>query len=176
MENYITSILYEVYTHLGFPGSSAGKESSCNVEDLGSIPGLGRSSGGGNGYPLQYSGLENSMDWIVHGVAKSQTWLRDFYFHYTHIHDKYVCLNSLMFSPVFYDDRANFWSVSFCSVFMMKGWVIVSCVVQGVAPVLEETVFNLCLKLMSKDNLFPLEKLKFCHILFSYTKLEFCFL
>ena len=53
--------------------SSAGKESTCNEGDLGSIPGLGRSPGKGKGYPLQYSGLENSMDCIVHGVTKSQT-------------------------------------------------------------------------------------------------------
>ena len=46
---------------LGFPGGSGGKESACNVGDLGLIPGLGRSPGEGNGYPLQYSGLENSM-------------------------------------------------------------------------------------------------------------------
>ena len=46
----------------GFPGSSADKESACNTGDLGSIPGLGRSPGEGKGYPLQYSGLENSMD------------------------------------------------------------------------------------------------------------------
>ena len=46
----------------GFPCGSAGKESACNVGDLGSIPGLGRSPGEGKGYPLQYSGLENSMD------------------------------------------------------------------------------------------------------------------
>ena len=52
---------------LGFPCGSAGKESACNVGDLGSIPGLGRSPGEGKGYPLQYSGLENSMDCIVHG-------------------------------------------------------------------------------------------------------------
>ena len=51
------------------------KESTCNVGDLGSIPGLARSPGEGNGYPLQYSGLENSMDYIVHGVAKSWTQL-----------------------------------------------------------------------------------------------------
>ena len=51
---------------------SAGKESACSVGDLGSIPGLGRSPGEGNSYPLQYSGLENSMDCIVHGVAKSR--------------------------------------------------------------------------------------------------------
>ena len=64
----------------GFPGSSAGKESTCNVGDLGSIPGLGRSPGEGNGYPLQYSGLENSMDCIVHGVTKHWTQLSDFHF------------------------------------------------------------------------------------------------
>ena len=56
-----------------FPGSSAGKESTCNVGDLGLIPELGKFPGEGKGYPLQYSGLENSMDCIVHGVAKSQT-------------------------------------------------------------------------------------------------------
>ena len=56
-----------------FPGGSAGKESARNTGDLGSIPGLGRSRGGGKGYPLQYSGLENSMDCIVHGVSKSWT-------------------------------------------------------------------------------------------------------
>ena len=57
----------------GFPDSSVGKESTCNTGDPGSIPGLGRFPGEGKGYPLQYSGLENSMDCIVHGVAKSQT-------------------------------------------------------------------------------------------------------
>ena len=64
----------------GFPGGSDGKESTCNVEDLGLIPGLGRSPGEGNGYPLQYSGLENSIDYIVHGVTKSWTRLSDFHF------------------------------------------------------------------------------------------------
>ena len=65
-----------------FPCGSAGKESACNVGDLGLIPGLGRSPGEGNGYPLQYSGLENSMNCIVHGVTKSQTRLSDFHFAY----------------------------------------------------------------------------------------------
>ena len=58
---------------MGFPGGSAGKESVCNAGVLGSIPGLGRYPREGNGYPLQYSGLENSMDCIDHGVAKSRT-------------------------------------------------------------------------------------------------------
>ena len=56
---------------LGFPGDSVGKESACNAGDLGLIPGLGRSFGEGNSYPLQYSGLENPKDFIVHGVSKS---------------------------------------------------------------------------------------------------------
>ena len=51
---------------MGFPGGSAGKESTCNVGDLGSVPELGRSPGEGNGYPLQYADLENSMDYTVH--------------------------------------------------------------------------------------------------------------
>ena len=55
----------------GFPGASAGKESTCNVGDLGLIPGLGRCPGEGNGNPLLYPGLENAMDCIVHGVAES---------------------------------------------------------------------------------------------------------
>ena len=70
---------------LGFPCGSAGKESTCNVGDIGSIPLLGRSPGEGKGYPLQYSGLENSMDCVVHGVAKSRTGLRDL--HFTSLHD-----------------------------------------------------------------------------------------
>ena len=55
---------------LGFPGGLAGKESVCNVGNLGLIPGLGRSPGEGKCYPFQYSGLENSMDSIVHGGHK----------------------------------------------------------------------------------------------------------
>ena len=70
---------------LGFPGGSASKESSCNVGDLGSVPGLGRSPGEGNGYPLQYFGLENSMDYtgrrVGHnGVTFTFTWFYFFLF------------------------------------------------------------------------------------------------
>ena len=82
---------------LGFPGGSADKESTCNVRDLGSIPGLGRSLGEEKGYPLQYSGLENFMDCIGHGVTKSQTWLSNFHFHgyicsinYSHVKGKRI--------------------------------------------------------------------------------------
>ena len=66
------------HSKLGFPCGSVGKESTSNVGDLGLIPALGRSPGEGKGYPLQYFGLENSMDCIVHGVIKSQTWLSDY--------------------------------------------------------------------------------------------------
>ena len=62
---------------LGFPCGSAGKGYTCNAGDLGLIPGLGRYPGEGKGYPLQYSRLENTMECMVHEVAKSQTWLSD---------------------------------------------------------------------------------------------------
>ena len=84
---YICKVYFFVFRiahsfNWGFPGGSEGKESACNAGDLGSIPGSGRSPGGGNGNPLQYSCLENSMDrgaWraTVHGVAKSWTQLSD---------------------------------------------------------------------------------------------------
>ena len=65
---------------LGFPCGSAGTESTCNVGDLGLIPGLGISPGKEKGYPLQYSGLENFMACIAHGVTKSRTQLSNFHF------------------------------------------------------------------------------------------------
>ena len=68
---------------LGFYCGSADKESTFNVGDLGSIPGLGRCPREGKGYPLQYSGLENSMDCIVHGVAKTWTQLRNVHFQFS---------------------------------------------------------------------------------------------
>ena len=83
------------HTHTGFPGGSAGKNlPACNVGryefagDLSLTPGLGRSPGEGNSYPLQYSGLENSMDFIVHRVAKSQIQLSNFHFTHIHIHTR----------------------------------------------------------------------------------------
>ena len=72
----------------GFPDSSVGKESTCNEEDPGSIPGLGRSAGEVIGYPLQYSGLQNSMDCIIHRVTKSWTQLSDFHFTYKDITER----------------------------------------------------------------------------------------
>ena len=58
---------------MGFSDSSVSKEFACNTGDPSLIPGSGRSTGEGKGYPLEYSGVENSMDSIVHGVTKSQT-------------------------------------------------------------------------------------------------------
>ena len=81
MYRYVYIYIFKyIDIYRGFPCGSAGKESACNVEDLGSIPVLGRSPGERTGYSLQYSGLENSMDCIVHGVAKSQTRLSNFHF------------------------------------------------------------------------------------------------
>ena len=77
------SFLVLLLCNQGFPCGSAGEESAWNAGDLGLIPGLGRFPGEGKGYPLQYSGLENSMDCIVLGVAKSQTRLKGFQFHFT---------------------------------------------------------------------------------------------
>ena len=90
---------------LGFHIGSSGKEPAYNVGDLDSIPGLVRSPEEGKGYPLQYSGLENSMDCVVHGVTKSRTWLSEFHFHllkqkmcntYDLAIEKHVCVHPKM--------------------------------------------------------------------------------
>ena len=86
--NLMPNIIFPIFYNYSLI-CSVGKESVCNARDSGSIPGLGRSTGEGKGYVLQYSGLENSMDYIIHGVAKSQMWfslscflLSSFYFHF----------------------------------------------------------------------------------------------
>ena len=73
-------VVNRVRLNVRFPDSSVGKESTCNAGDPSSIPELGRSAGEGVGYPLQYSGLETSVDCIVHGVTKSRIRLSDFHF------------------------------------------------------------------------------------------------
>ena len=89
----------------GVPCGSAGKESTCNVGDLGSIPGLGRSPGEGKGYPLQYSGLENSNGLFGPWGHKSRTWLSDLHFHFPSISIQgsrfkiWVAICSASFSP-----------------------------------------------------------------------------
>ena len=87
-------MLYKVNSYaawMGFPGSPAGKESAYNAGDPSSNPGLGRSPGEGKDYTLQYSGLENSMDCIVHGFPESWTELSDFHVHF--LYGKDYCLN-----------------------------------------------------------------------------------
>ena len=88
MESQRVGQVWPTFTHEGFPGGSDGKESACNVGDLGSIPGWGRPPGEGNGNPFQYSWLGNPIHsgaWQapVHGVVKSWTQLRDFTFTFT---------------------------------------------------------------------------------------------
>ena len=80
LQRRLESIFLSSPGTLGFPGGSAGKESPCNAGDLGSILGSGRSPGEGNSSPLQYSGLENPMLCMVHGVTTSQTQLSNFHF------------------------------------------------------------------------------------------------
>ena len=72
-DRHVVVKLWSISYQLDFAGGSDGEESTCDAGDLGWIPGLGRSPGEGKGYLIQYSGLENSMDCIVCGVAKSQT-------------------------------------------------------------------------------------------------------
>ena len=86
---------------MGFPCGSAGKESACNVGDLGSFPGLGRSPGEGKGYPLQYSGLENSMDYTMEsivwghtGVTAQEKYIKYPVCVYTYIYNIYMKKNS----------------------------------------------------------------------------------
>ena len=69
----VRNSVYQLYLN-NIPGGSEGKESACNTGDLGSVPGLGRSPGEGNGYPLQYSCLENSMDrpWVCNELDMTQ--------------------------------------------------------------------------------------------------------
>ena len=85
------------YGYMGFPDSSVGKESTCNAGDPCSITGLGRSIQEGIGYPLQYSGLENSMDCTVHGVTKSWTRLSDFHFHFSLCSTEFVLMSVLCY-------------------------------------------------------------------------------
>ena len=76
---------------LGFCGDLAGRESPCSVEDLGLIPGLGTPPGEGKGYSLQYPGLEYSINYLVHGVTNSWTWLSDFHFHVHILSPSFPC-------------------------------------------------------------------------------------
>ena len=105
--------LVGVSVRCNWQSPSAGKESTCNAGDLGLIPGLGRSPGEGNVYPLQYSGLENSMDYIVHGVTKSQTRLSTFHFHFCSTSKEgAIYIQGVLILLVYV---LNFWNVSRCA-------------------------------------------------------------
>ena len=82
LHNFRFSVWDPVRDSEGLPDSLVGKESACDAGDPRLIPGYGISAGEGIGYPLQCSSLENPMDCIVHGIAKSQTRLSDFHFHF----------------------------------------------------------------------------------------------
>ena len=103
------------HIHLSFRCGSVGKESACKGGDLGSIPGLGRSPGERKGYPLQYSGLENSMDCVVQGVSKSRTRLSDFHF----TSSLYIHLNGLV--TLQGDPTSPFWRRSALG-FLWREW------------------------------------------------------
>ena len=85
-----------ILSYLGFSCGSAGKESTCNEGDLGLILELGRSPGEGKGYPLQYSDLENSMDCIDCGVAKSQTQLNDISYSFPKLGSTVMILSDIL--------------------------------------------------------------------------------
>ena len=97
----------------GFPCGSADKESACNAGELGSIPGLGRFPGDAKCYPLQYSGLVNSMDCIVHGVAKSRTQLSDFHFHFLITKGPGASLSQGSVLLMFADNSVQLWDCGF---------------------------------------------------------------
>ena len=101
---YLFLFIFVNYISSDFPCGSVDKESTFNERDLGSIPGLERSPGEGKDYPLQDSGLENSMKCIVHGIGKSGTQLRDFHF-LSHIFFEEVSVK--LFGPSF-NQIANF--------------------------------------------------------------------
>ena len=79
----VTKHTHTTYFTMGFPSDSVVKNPLTNAGDASLNPGLKRSPGEGKGYSLQYSGLENSMDCIVHGVTKSRTRLIDLHFHFS---------------------------------------------------------------------------------------------
>ena len=101
---FTISIIFKctVQWYWGFPSDSAGKESACNAGDLRLIPGLERSPGEGKGCPLQHSGLENSMDCIIHRVTKSWIQLSDFHFHFSVMLNKFKVLRNHHHHPQFF--------------------------------------------------------------------------
>ena len=130
---FVRSLFYSVYKFAyilymcEFPLWLSCKESACNVGDLGLIPRLGRSAGEGNSYPLQYSGLENSIDCIVHGVTESDMteWLS------LSLMYMYVCIHSFSHSlwisfsfkrnNIWLAEDLNYWQISIFQFFLWLG-------------------------------------------------------
>ena len=118
-ETLVQFLGWEDPVFLGFPRGSTGKESAYNMGDLGLMPGLRRFPGEGKGYSLHNPGLENSMDYIIHGVAKSQTRLSDFHFHFFIVSQLHVN-PSILFSPQLLE-----WSSSKVSqIDIMTKWLL----------------------------------------------------
>ena len=120
------------------PCDSAGKESACNMGDLDLIPGLGRSPGEEKDYSLQYSGLENSMVCLVHGIPKGWTWWSDF-----HVHCLGLILNPLFSGCEMYK-MYKLWNVSFqcCCFFVCKMIICISQVSPEKSCMLEKVGFS----------------------------------
>ena len=105
-----------------FPDSSVGKESTCNAGDPSLIPGLGRRPGEGNGYLLQDSGLENLMDYTVHGVTKSWTCLSNFHFH---LNILWYCFSlGLEWKTDLFQSCGHCWVFKFAGHFLALLWLI----------------------------------------------------
>ena len=110
-----------------FPDSLVGKESPCNAGDHGSIAGLGRYREEGKGYPLQYSGLENSMDCIVHEVAKSRILLSNLHFTWN-CHNIVNWLYPIQNVFGVKKPKVKFKKEDWFKYILFNGWVIFHCV------------------------------------------------
>ena len=151
---------------LGFPRWLSSTEFSCNAGDSGSIPGLGRSPGGGHGNTLQYSCLENSMDWgawqaIAHRVAKSQKWLKQLstYTGFSHYH---VVIK--IFSHIFFWSKSQlcyFSSVQLlsCVRFFATPWIA------ALQASLSITISQSLFKLTSFESVMPANNFVLCRLL-----------
>ena len=144
--------------HRGFPDGSAGKKSTCNAGDLGSISGLGRSPGEGNSYLFLDSGQEISMGCIVHGIAKSQTQLSNFTFTFT------LCKRVEGFSPQRLSSSRQSYNVQFSSVRLFSHvQLFVTSWTSARQASLSITNSQSLPKLMSIELVMPYNHLILCH-------------
>ena len=134
----------------GFPCGSSGKESDCNVGDLGLIPGLGRSPEEGKGYPLQYSGLENSMDCIVHGVTRVGHNWATFTFHF-HFSRERVLILLMMISNLHEADMSSPWRDPWVP-FEVFLFLLQNCIEKASTFILPSSSFYSIFQLLLKYN------------------------